>query len=95
MKIEKWNDVHGNTTSDERMVAFLESSTDSYAVLQLKRIDETEQFRFMPYWHMVSVYPLWKADDHTGQPRRGKDLLCHASCGGLHQPKALRRYGNP
>ena len=44
MKIEKWDDVHGNTTSDERMVAFLESSTDSYAVLQLKRIDETEQF---------------------------------------------------
>ena len=44
---------------------------------------------------MVSLYPLWKADDHTGQPRRGKDLLCHASCGGLHQPKALARYGNP
>ena len=44
--------------------------------------------------NMVSVYPLWKADDHTGQPRRGKDLLCHASCGGLHQPKALARYGN-
>ena len=22
MKIEKWNDVHGNTTPDERMVAF-------------------------------------------------------------------------
>ncbi len=37
---------------------------------------------------MVSVYPLWKADDYTGQPRRGKDLLCHASCGGLHQPKS-------
>src|SRR5699024_2323907 len=44
---------------------------------------------------MVSLYPLWKADDHTGQPRRGQDLLCHASCGGLHQPKALARYGNP
>ena len=44
---------------------------------------------------MVSVYPLWKADDHTGQPRRGQDLLCHASCGGLHQSKALARYGDP
>ena len=55
MKIEKWDDVHGNTTSDERMVAFLESSTDSYAVLQLKRIDETEQFRFMPYWHIQKL----------------------------------------
>ena len=46
MKIEKWNDVHGNTTPDERMVAFLESSTDAYAVLQLKRIDETRDERF-------------------------------------------------
>lgn len=46
MKIEKWDDVHGNTTSDDRMVAFLESSTDSYAVLQLKRIDETRDERF-------------------------------------------------
>ena len=43
---------------------------------------------------MVSLYPLWKADDYTGQPRRGQDLLCHASCGGLHQPKALTRYGD-
>lgn len=53
MKIEKWDDVHGSTTSDERMVAFLESSTDSYAVLQLKRIEENDEFRFMPYWHVM------------------------------------------
>ena len=52
MKIEKWNDVHGNTTPDERMVAFLESSTDSYAVLQLKRIDETAEMLFMPYLYL-------------------------------------------
>lgn len=25
MKNEKWDDVHGNTTPDDRMVAFLES----------------------------------------------------------------------
>ena len=55
MKIEKWDDVHGNTTPDDRMVAFLESSTDSYAVLQLKRIDETDEFRFMPYWHIQKL----------------------------------------
>lgn len=55
MKIEKWDDVHGNTTSDDRMVAFLESSTDSYAVLQLKHIDETDEFRFMPYWHIQKL----------------------------------------
>ena len=55
MKIEKWDDIHGNTTSDDRMVAFLESSTDSYAVLQLKHIDETDEFRFMPYWHIQKL----------------------------------------
>ena len=27
---------------------------------------------------MVSVYPLWKADNYPGQSRRGQDLLCHA-----------------
>ena len=52
-----------------------------------------------PHFHvlcpMVSLYPLWKADDHTGQPRRGQDLLCHASCGGLHQTKAFTWYGDP
>lgn len=48
-KIEKWDDVHGNTTPDDRFVAFLESSNDSYAVLQLKRIDETTDIRFMNY----------------------------------------------
>ena len=32
MKNEKWDDVHGNTTPDDRMVAFLESPTDSYDV---------------------------------------------------------------
>ena len=55
MKIEKWDDVHGNTTPDDRMVAFLESSTDSYAVLQLKHVDETDEFRFMPYWHIQKL----------------------------------------
>ena len=36
MKNEKWDDVHGNTTPDDRMVAFLESPTDSYAILRLR-----------------------------------------------------------
>ncbi len=46
-------------------------------------------------WLWFPLYPLWKADDYTGQPRRGQDLLCHAPCGGLHQPKAFTRYGDP
>ena len=60
---------------------------------EVKDLTRTEMTELME--HMVSVYPLWKADDYTGQPRRGQDLLCHASCGGLHQPKAFTRYGDP
>ena len=26
---------------------------------------------------MVSLYPIWKADNYSGQSRRGQDLLCH------------------
>lgn len=48
-KIEKWDDVNGITTPTDRMIAFLESSNDAYAVLQLKRTDETDDMRFMRY----------------------------------------------
>ena len=58
MKNEKWDDVHGNTTPDDRMVAFLESPTDSYAILQLREdlyvkfnIDHPDDFR----GHSMSV----------------------------------------
>lgn len=32
-KIQKWDEVNGNTTPEEKMTAFLESATDSYAIL--------------------------------------------------------------
>lgn len=51
-KIEKWDDVHGSKTSDDRMVAFLESTTDAYALLQMKHIDETERMQFLPYEYL-------------------------------------------
>ena len=37
-RIEKWDEVHGNQAPDERMMAFLDSATDQYAILQLRRI---------------------------------------------------------
>lgn len=46
MKIEKWNEINGNGTHEERLEAFLESSNDSYAILQLRRTDETILERF-------------------------------------------------
>ncbi len=48
MNIQAWDDVHG-AKNQETLQAFLESQTDSYAILQLKRTDETAQDRFMNY----------------------------------------------
>ncbi|MCD8367210.1 MAG: YodL domain-containing protein [Clostridiales bacterium] len=47
-KIEKWDEVNG-ASAENRMEAFLESATDSYAIMQLRRTDETAQDRFMNY----------------------------------------------
>ena len=48
-RIEKWNEITGAEQKQGMMEAFLESRTDSYAILQLRDIDETrqEQFRFV------------------------------------------------
>ncbi len=46
-KIRKWDDVHGNDTQDQEITAFLESSNDTYAILQLRRTEETAFERFM------------------------------------------------
>lgn len=46
-KIRKWNEVYGNAAPYEGIAAFLESSSDSYAILQLKNMDETAFERLM------------------------------------------------
>ena len=45
-RIEKWDEVHGNQAPDERMMAFLDSATDQYAILQLRRSENTVYERF-------------------------------------------------
>ena len=53
MKNEKWDDVHGNTTPDNRMVAFLESPTDSHAILQLREdVDDNIPLMFANYSYL-------------------------------------------
>lgn len=47
-KIERWNDVHGNDVPQDKLTAFLDSTTDSYAILQLRRIPETFDVSFEP-----------------------------------------------
>ena len=45
-KIERWDDVKGNDAPQDKLTAFLDSTTDAYAILQLRRTDETVQERF-------------------------------------------------
>lgn len=45
-QIEKWDEVHGNRSHDQKIEAFLDSATDTYAILQLRYSDETRFERF-------------------------------------------------
>ena len=58
-KIEKWDEIRGAEQEQDRMEAFLESRTDSYAILQLRDIDETrqEQFASLDYLHRQGKEP--------------------------------------
>lgn len=47
--IKKWDEVNGADDSPNRLTAFLESATDSYAILQLRRTDDTLYERFESY----------------------------------------------
>ena len=53
MKIEKWNEVEGASTPDSEMVAFLESTTDAYALLRLRDdIEDNAQLMFANYSYL-------------------------------------------
>ena len=45
-RIEKWDEVHGNQALDEKKMTFLDSTTDQYAILQLRRSEDTVYERF-------------------------------------------------
>ena len=45
-KTEKWDEVHGKDASQDKLTAFLDSTSDSYAILQLRRIPETFDVSF-------------------------------------------------
>ena len=47
--IKKWDEVKGADDSPGHLTAFLESATDSYAILQLRRTDDTLYERFESY----------------------------------------------
>lgn len=45
-RIEKWDEVHGAAASEDRLTAFLDNANNQYAILQLRRTDETVMERF-------------------------------------------------
>ena len=45
-KIERWDEVSGNDAPQDKLSAFVDSTTDSYAILQLRRTDDTVLERF-------------------------------------------------
>ena len=45
-KIERWDEVNGNAAPQDKLTAFMDSATDSYAILQLRRTDDTVMERF-------------------------------------------------
>lgn len=58
-KIERWNEVSGNDAPQDKLTAFLDSNTDSYAILQLRRRSDTvdERFMGMEYLHRKGKEP--------------------------------------
>ena len=45
-KIERWDAVKGNDAPQDKLSVFLDSTTDVYAILQLRRTDKTAMERF-------------------------------------------------
>lgn len=78
-EIKKWDEVNGTDEGHQRMEAFLDSATDSYAILQLRRSDETVYERFasmrelgrmgvepnIDHYEVVYVGELTKRGDQT------------------------------
>ena len=60
-KIERWNEVNGNDAPQDKLTAFLDSATDSYAILQLRRTEDTimERFESMASLHRQGKEPIF------------------------------------
>ena len=58
-KIERWNEVTGNDAPQDKLSAFLDSSNEAYAILQLRRTDDTvlERFESMASLHRQGKEP--------------------------------------
>ena len=83
-RIEKWDEVHGTQAPDERMMAFLDSTTDQYAILQLRRSEDTVYERFssmrelermglepdIDHYEVVYTAPLLPYKDQAAPLRR-------------------------
>ena len=87
-KIEKWDEVNGITAPERSLEAFLESSTDTYAILQLRDSEDTRYERFLSYnalqrqgkepeidhYDVVYLAPEAKGYEFRGAINRDMDL---------------------
>lgn len=76
-KIEKWDEINGNTGNHGGLEVFLDSAGDSYAILQLRDTEETRMERFaslrtlermdrevtIDHYEVVYIAPLPAHDD--------------------------------
>ena len=58
-KIERWDEFHGKDAPQDKLTAFLDSTTDAYAILQLRRIPETfdRSFESLSWLHRHGQEP--------------------------------------
>ena len=81
--IKKWDEVNGVDESPDHLTAFLESATDAYAILQLRRTDETLYERFESYGSLqrqgkepdVDHYEVVYHGDLSKTPHTPEDVM--------------------
>ena len=71
MKIQKWDEINGTGSSEERMEAFLTSENDTYAILQLS-YDQPE----------VTAYERFESLNGLARQGRNSILITRRTSGG-------------
>lgn len=99
-KIERWDEVSGNDAPQDKLSAFVDSTTNSYAILQLRRTDDTvlERFESLEALHRQGKEPEFDHYDlvyvgtlppFTDQARMLEDLYVKFN---LYHPEDFRGH---
>ena len=99
-KIERWDEVSGNDAPQDKLSAFVDSTTNSYAILQLRRTDDNvlERFESLEALHRQGKEPVFDHYDlvyvgtlppFTDQARMLEDLYVKFN---LYHPEDFRGH---